>query len=171
MSFFNIISGIFKKKNTHENKLPTVKCNVGDFLSAEDVIKALIPIKEKYKKLTFSDDEMVSSILSGWRMDLASISLRNLNHDITQTEIIGITSWLSSKCHYLYDSRRSISLGITEGEWISSGCCGYKGRDNSHLKFNGKKFKLKNGLIYRGKPYYPGGEEYCRCGYKSILPF
>lgn len=171
MSFFNIIGGIFKKKNTHENKLPTVKCNVGEFISAEDVIEALIPIKDKYKKLTFSDDEMVSSILRGWRMDLASISLKNLNQEITQTEIIGITSWLSSKCHYLYDSRRSISLGITDGEWISSGCCGYKGRDNSHLKFNGKKFKLKNGLIYRGKAYYPGGEEYCRCGYKSILPF
>ncbi|HHR6028056.1 TPA: hypothetical protein ACS70J_000275 [Providencia alcalifaciens] len=171
MSFFSVIGGVFKNKSTRENKLPTVKCNVGEFLSNEDVIKALEPIKDKYKKLTFSDDEMARSILSGWRMDMASISLRNLNQDITQAEIISITSWLSSKCHYLHDSRRSLSLGITEGEWTSSGCCGYRGSDNLHLKFNGKKFKLKEGLIHQGKVYFPGDEEYCRCGYKSIIPF
>ncbi|EMD0828857.1 hypothetical protein VP018_000627 [Morganella morganii] len=172
MSIFGLIRNAFKRKNVKEHKLPTVKCNIRQFVSESDVIRELAPIKGKYSNLIFSDKDMADSILSGFNLKIAADSLLLLNKGKTRREVSPAIYWLSSKCHYLHDSRRAVSSGITHGEWV---CChpycdGVDGNP-SHQKLNGKKFSLKDGLKHKGKIYLPGNEDGCRCTYRPILPF
>lgn len=172
MSIFNIIRGIFKKNKTEFNTIPTVKCNIRQFVSEKDVINELAPIKEKYSNLIFSDKDMADSILSGFNLKIASDSLMSLNKESSRADILPPIYWLSSKCHYLHDSRRASSVGITHGEWVCiHGFCEGGKNKPSHQKLHGKKFSLKDGLKYRGNTYFPGGEDGCRCFYRPILPF
>ncbi len=171
IKMFNRIRNILKKKEIKENKLPTVKSDVKEFLSEKDVVEQINIIKEKYNHLIFNDKDIIKGILSGFDLRLSGDALRNLNREVSNGEINSALLWLSSRCNYIYRSNRSISIGITEARWISSNFCGYKGNDKFHDKFHGMIFNLKDGLVYQGKVYYPGCCEYCKCGYKSILPF
>ncbi|EBN0072890.1 hypothetical protein ZZ27_23210 [Salmonella enterica subsp. enterica serovar Virchow] len=172
MSIFGLIRNAFKRKSVEDNKLPTVKCNIRQFVSEGDVIRELAPIKEKYSDLIFSDKDMADSILSGFNLKIAADSLLRLNKGKARREVSPAIYWLSSKCHYLHNSRRAVSSGITHGEWVCCAdyCDGREGNP-SHQKLSGKIFPLKEGLKYRGKIYLPGAEEGCRCNYKPILPF
>lgn len=176
MGLIKFISSIFTKKKSNVNNeeklrsLPTVKSDVKKYLSRHDIYGVLQEIKKEYTSITFDDDDMIDSILAGYNMFIAGESLRRLNAGISSSDVKDISAWLSGWCSYLNSSRRAISLGFTYGIWISSGCCGYRGQDKKHDKFNGKKFPLKDGFSYYGKTYYPGSQRYCRCGYKSYNP-
>lgn len=176
MGLVKYISNLFTKKITDVSSkekpksLPTVKSDVKKYLSKNDVYDTLQEIKKEYANIMFDDDDMIDSILAGYNMRIAGDSLRRINAGISSSDVKDISAWLSGWCSYLNSSRRAISLGFTHGIWVSSGCCGYRGRDKKHDKFNGKKFPLKDGFSYYGKTYYPGSQRYCRCGYKSYNP-
>ena len=61
-------------------------------------------------------------------------------------------------------------LGITEGIWVH--VPGRKYARKSHMEFNGKKFKLDEGLYDRneGKKVRPGECINCCCTYRPIVP-
>lgn len=66
---------------------------------------------------------------------------------------------------------RQEALGITEGIWIHSG--GGSEPRPKHVKANGKRFKLSEGLPVgeNGEYVLPGQEIHCGCTWKPILPF
>lgn len=173
MILSNFFSKLFTKKNKAniKNTLPTVRCDVEKYLTEDDILGVLSVIKKKYKDMQFDDRIMVESIMKGYDLHIASCSLIDLNKALSKSEARCPIYWFSSYCHYLHDSRKALSIGITEGEWVSCGCCGPKEKPVNHEKFNGKKFSLKDGLLYRSKIYFPGTEQHCRCMYKPILPF
>lgn len=172
MSVFNVVRGIFKKRKTKLNKMPTVKCNIRKFLTEKDVINELATIKEKYSNFIYSDKDMAESILSGFNLKKASDSMMSLNKGRTRAELSPPILWLSSRCHYLHNSRRAVSAGITIAEWACvDGFCDGRGNKPSHHQLHGKKFNLKDGLKHKGKTYQPGVEEGCLCFYRPILPF
>lgn len=171
MSLLNFISKLFTTKSKKQNSLPTVKSSVHKYLTKEDILKELSAVKQKYRDVIFSDEHMVRSILVGYNLKISADSLRERNELLSKSEVGDIVNWFSNRCHYIESLHRADELDITEGIWISSGCCGPRGKPVNHDKFNGKKFLLKDGLMYRGKAYFPGGDQYCRCGHKSVLPF
>lgn len=172
MPIFNFFRGIFKKDNAKLSKMPTVQCNIRNFLTEKDIVNELAPIKEKYSNFIYSDKDMAESILSGFNLKIASDSMMLLNKGKTRAELSPPIRWLSSRCHYLHNSRRAVSAGITKAEWVCvDGFCDGKGGKPTHHHLHGKIFNLKDGLKYKGKTYQPGVDEGCMCFYRPILPF
>lgn len=90
---------------------------------------------------------------------------------VTRRRAVNIARDQNNKAMASVRAAREADLGITEGIWMHSG--GGKHPRATHKAFNGKRFKLAEGVDFGdgfGK-VIPGEAINCRCTWRAVLPF
>ena len=74
-----------------------------------------------------------------------------------------------SKANSNVNKTRALEVGITDAIWMHS----HAGKEprQSHVKANGKQFKLAEGCLIDGQYIQAGELINCRCTHRSVLPF
>ena len=114
-------------------------------------------------------DTIVQGIEKGQDVDSIKRLLVNCSgFTERRAELVAIDQ--TNKVHNAISTANSQAIGITEGTWVH--VPGQFTSRESHIKMNGKRFKLSEGLFDPavGKNVTPGSLPYCRCVYRSILP-
>lgn len=95
---------------------------------------------------------------------------KNLKHDfgVASRRANNIARDQISKVNTVIEHARREEIGIEEAIWIHSG--GGKEPRQSHIKANGKKYKVSEGLKVDGEYLYPGQAINCRCTSRAVLP-
>jgi hypothetical protein len=99
---------------------------------------------------------------------------------MTRSKAAEIGRSLANKAGAVIEREKRISLGITHAIWRYANAACVRDpshpsaaevqRDTAHRAANGKPFEVSRGLFLDGKWTWPGVEENCKCGSRSILP-
>ncbi len=118
----------------------------------------------------------LSSVTAGRNLFLLANALMQMNIDVMTKGRAGqIATFLNNKATATINRIRQQSLGITEAIWQYSGApCGTNPKNpgrqnNTHKAANGKRYKIAEGMFLDGKWTWPGYEDGCRCGSRSII--
>lgn len=108
------------------------------------------------------------SVLSG--LDAGELS-KNLQHDfgVAKRRANLIARDQTNKVNSAIEHARREELGITEAIWRHTGSA--KEPRQSHVRANGKRYKVNEGLLIDGKYIYPGQEINCGCTSMAVLPW
>jgi len=89
-------------------------------------------------------------------------------YDITRNRAEFIARDQNNKATEMIGNARNRSLGIVEGSWLHRS--GSKTPRKSHIRANGKIFRLDTGLVIDGQLLLPGQDYNCNCSYRPIIP-
>lgn len=91
-------------------------------------------------------------------------------YEITRNRAKFIARDQSDKASEAIKRSECKQMGITEGIWVH--VPGMKSARATHMKFNGQRFKLDEGLYDAdvGKKVLPGDLWNCRCTYRPVVP-
>jgi SPP1 gp7 family putative phage head morphogenesis protein len=89
-------------------------------------------------------------------------------YGITRRRAAFIALDQNNKATAVMQAARQESIGIDEGIWRHS----HAGKHprKSHVKANGKRFKLRKGMLIDGEYIFPGQKPRCRCGWEIVTP-
>lgn len=115
------------------------------------------------------------SVLDGY--DTAQLSknlqplLKNLQHDYetARKRANFIARDQTNKVNSAIEHARREELGIEEAIWRHTGSA--REPRQSHVKANGKRYKVNKGMLIDGKYIYPGQEINCGCTSMAVLPW
>jgi uncharacterized protein with gpF-like domain len=88
--------------------------------------------------------------------------------NISDQRAVNISRDQTSKARAIFENQQRGELGITEAIWKHSH--GGKHPRPSHVKADGKRFKVSEGMFLDGKWVWPGSEINCKCYSISIIP-
>lgn len=133
--------------------------------SLAENISLIKSIPEQY----LSDVEGIINRSYGAGRDLATMveELRD-RYKVTSDRAVLIARDQSNKANAVVIRTRQLQLGITEAIWKHS----HAGRvpRPSHLKADGKVYKISEGMFLDGKWVQPGQEINCRCTSRAVIP-
>lgn len=116
------------------------------------------------------------SVTDGRNLFLLANALMQIDIDgMTKGRAGQIATFLNNKATATINRIHQQSLGITEAIWRYSGApCGINpkkpGRQNTaHKAADGKRYKIAEGMFLDGKWTWPGYEDGCRCGSRSVI--
>lgn len=140
---------------------------------ANDILQATISENVSLIKsiasehLTQVEGLLMRSVTAG--RDLATMSKElQASFGITKRRAALISRDQNNKCTANITRVRQQSLGIVDAVWIHSH--GGKEPRPSHLKADGQRYKIKEGMYLDGVWTWPGREINCRCISRSIIP-
>ena len=106
------------------------------------------------------------SVKNGYDLESLVKQLREID-GVTDRRAKNIAQDQTSKLNQAFEKARAEELGITEAIWLHSHA-GKQPRE-SHVKANGKRFSLKDGLVIDGIATWPAVAINCRCRAKLII--
>jgi hypothetical protein len=142
-------------------------------------VELLAGVEKKHLKKVY---ELALRSIVG-RRDLYSFCTEMMDMHIegmTRSRAAEIGMSLANKAGAIIERERQASLGITHAKWRYANASCMKDpshpsaaevqRDAAHRAANGKRYEVSKGLFVDGKWTWPGVEEGCKCGSRSILP-
>ncbi|WNV04207.1 hypothetical protein RP726_17610 [Candidatus Methylospira mobilis] len=121
-------------------------------------------------------DAALRSVAGGRNLYLLTQALIQMNiNGMTKARAGQIASSLNSKATATINRIKQQSLGITEAIWRYSGVpCEVSPKnpgqqDSAHKAADGKLYKVDTGMFLNGTWTWPGYEDGCRCGSKSVI--
>jgi len=106
------------------------------------------------------------SVKNGYDVEGLIKQLREID-GVTDRRAKNIAKDQTAKLNQAFEKARAEELGITEAIWLHSHA-GKQPRE-SHVKANGKRFSLKDGLVIDGVATWPAVAINCRCRAKLII--
>lgn len=132
-------------------------------------IDGLPVIPTQLRKATY--DVALASILRG--RDLAFLTSWLVAQEVAGIgirEAAGIAQYLNNRATSRMGHASQRELGIAEGIWMHSGADCIVEFADDHRLANGRKYSLRDGLLIRGVPTWPGMEHGCKCTHRPVIP-
>jgi len=161
------------KKTKPSNSLPTVKFD--SFQVSDEIEEKLLADLKAIPEIRAADFDRIydaaHTAISRGR-DAAHLSNALLTIDgVTKKRAGAIAIHILNRSTVRMNCNRQQSLGITHGKWrFSNAPCGDAEMTALHKSLDGRKFKLDEGVVVKGRRIWPGSEEGCRCTHSSIIP-
>ncbi|MBF5091279.1 hypothetical protein F1640_14920 [Novosphingobium sp. NBM11] len=89
---------------------------------------------------------------------------------IDKGQASAIARFLNNRATVRMRINREASNGISESIWIHSGAPCLCPNAAEHLRANGTRYGLRDGLLINGVPSWPGMDEGCKCTWKAVIP-
>jgi hypothetical protein len=139
-------------------------------------IESLADLQRKHVPQIY--EAALRSVLAGRDVYSLCTALMKIE-GMTRGRATEISYSLHNKATAIINREQQASLGITHAKWRyvgphardpSNPTAAEVQREAAHCAANGKRYEVSKGLLVEGKWTWPGVEENCNCGSRSVIP-